>query len=360
MSALAGILNISDSERAFVNTIGQQIVFDAVNELLARYNAEVALQLGVFVERETEKFKMRYLLPGGGKLQRVGRQAPAGAVKRYGSFDVAFPLRGWGDQFAGDRVDMAYMTIAELSAHLDTIMIQDLNTLRWRILTSIFEDTNLSFTDPIHGSITVTRLANTDGTTFPPVLGSETEADDDHYILSGYTVANIADANNPAVTLVAEIAEHFGGIGSVGRNFVYFHANDQLAYLQAITGYVALTDQFLQPASTTTTASGFPNVPGRVHGRLSGAWLSEWDGWIPDTYGICVLLGVPAPLLKRVDPVDTGLGRGLNLISEDYNHPMQRAHYEHRYGFGCGNRLSAAVIEVASNGSYTPPTEYDE
>ncbi|HUW09587.1 MAG TPA: hypothetical protein VM537_07630, partial [Anaerolineae bacterium] len=82
MSGLAGILNISDTERAFVNTVGQQVVFDAVNQLLSDYNAEVALQMAAFVERETEKFKMRYLLPGGGRLQRMGRQAPAAAMKR--------------------------------------------------------------------------------------------------------------------------------------------------------------------------------------------------------------------------------------------------------------------------------------
>lgn len=361
MSGLAGLLNISDSERAFVNTIGQAVVFDAVNQLLSDYSVEVAAQTGVFVERLTEKFKMRYLLPGGGKLQRMGRQAAAGAVKRYGYYDVGFPLRQWGAEMAGDRVDMAYMTIAELSAHLDTIMIQDLNTIRWRILTSIFEDTNLTFTDPLHGAITVTRLANTDGTLYPPVVGSETEADDDHYINVGYTVAAIADANNPVTTLVAEIAEHFGGIGSTGRNFVYFHGNDQLAYLQAITGYVATSDQWIQDNTTTDTTAGWPNVPGRVHGRLSGAWLSEWDGWIPDMFGICVLLDVPAPLMMRTDPSDVGLGNGgLALVATDSQHPMQRASYERRFGFGVGNRLSAAVAEINEDGSYAPPSEYVE
>lgn len=361
MSGLPGILTISDTERAFVNTVGQQVVFDAVNQLLADYNREVALQTAVFIERLTEKFKFRYLLPGGGKLQRVGRNAPAGAVKRSGYYDVAMPLRGWGAELAGNRVAMGYMTIAELDAHLDTIMIQDLNTLRWRILTSIFEDTNLTFTDPIHGNITVTRLANTDGTLYPPVLGSETEADDDHYAETAYNVASIADANNPVATTVAEIAEHFGGVGSAGREFVYFHGADQTPYLAAITGYVPISDQYIQISTATADVRTWPQVPGRIHGRLSGAWLSEWDGWIPDTYCICILLGVGAPLLKRVDPTDTGLGSGLQLVATDVQHPMQRASYENRYGLGCGNRLSAAVLEISGGGAtYAPPTAYTE
>jgi len=361
MSWLTGAITNADGERAFVSTVGQQLVFDLISDYLARWNAEVASMISVFVEKETEQFKMRYLLPGGGKLQRMDSQAPAGAVKRHGYFDVAFPLYHYGAVLAGNRVDMAYMTLGELQAHVDTITVQDLNMMRYRILVSIFEDTNFTFADDYHGNLTVTRLANTDGTLFPPVLGSETEADDDHYIDAGYAVNAIADANDPSATLRDEIAEHFGGVGSTGRNFVYFHANDQTAYLQAITGYVALTDRFIQAASTTAEASRWPKVPGTIHGRLNGVWLSEWDGWIPDKYGICILLEVPPPLLMRVDPADTGLPRGLTLVATDKQNPMQESSFEHRYGFGCGNRLSAACIYInGANGGYSPPSEYAE
>ena len=62
----------------------------------------------------------------------------------------------------------------------------------------------------------------------------------------------------------------------------------------------------------------------------------------------------------RVDPAATGLGQGLQLVAKDVNHPMQRSSFEHRYGFGCGNRLSAACISICETGSYVPPTAYDE
>mgnify|MGYP000911329147 CR=1 FL=1 len=372
MSSLPGILNINDTERAFVNVLGQELVFDAINTVLAQYNAEVSAQLGVFVERDTERFKMRYLLPGGGRLQEMGRQGAAGAVKRAGYYDVSFPLRQYGAELGGSRVDMAYMSIAEVDAHLDTIMIQDLNTMRWNILTAIFEDTNLTFSDMLHGDLTVRRLANGDGTLYPAVLGSETEAEDNHYINAGYAVADIAAANNPAVTLRDEIVEHFGGLAVNGNNIVYFHGADQTPYLSAIDGYIPMEDKFLTANTYVHSAGanyplgwpkpqGWPNVPGRVHGRAWGVWLSEWTGWIPNKYGIAVLLEVPAPLMKRVDPSDTGLGNGLQLVATDYEHPLQRARYEHRYGLGAGNRLSAAVIEInGAGGSYDPPTEYAE
>lgn len=361
MSMLAGILNVQDSQHSFVSNVGQALVFDAVNQVLADYNADVTKAMSVLVQQDTEKFKFRHLLPGGGKLQRMGRQAPAAAVKRYGYNDVALPLRQWGAEMAGSRVDMAYMTIEELDAHLDTIMIQDLNTLRWRILTAIFEDTTLTYDDEHHGDLTIKHLANGDADLYPPVLGSETEAIDDHYREAGYTVAAIADANNPVVTLRDEIAEHYGGIGSRGREFVYFHGADQTAYLAAITGYVANSDQFVAIGAATDDVRFYPqNVPGRLHGRLSGAWLSEWDGWCPDTFGFMVLMTVPAPLYRRVDPAATGLGRGLQLVATDVNHPMHRASYENRYGIAVVNRLPAAVIKVTEDATYAPPTAYVE
>ena len=362
MSGIFGALSISDTERAFVNQIGQELVFEAVNQLLAEYNAEVARQTAAFVDRVTESYQTRYLLAGGGKLQQMGTMAPAAGVKRYGYYDVAFPIRQWGAQLAGNRVDMAYMTLQELDAHLDTIMIQDLNTLRFRILVALFEDTNLSWTDPIHGALTIRRLANTDGTTYPPLAGTESEADDQHYweTVTSYAVTDVSDTQNPAVDLRDEIVEHFGGRGSNERNFVVFHNVDMTPEFAALTGYVPVPDQFIRVGDDTAVPEGWPVIPGRIHGRLTGAWLSEW-AWIPATYALGLLLEVPPPWIMRVDPADTGLTPGLQLVATDSQHPMTGAHYEHRFGLGVANRLSAAIIEISGgNGSYAPPTAYVE
>ena len=362
MSGIYGALNMSDTERAYVNQLGQQLVFEMVNQLLAEYNAEVSRQIACFVAETTETFQERYLLAGGGKLQQLGTMAPAAAVKRYGYFDVAYPLRGWGAQLAGARVPMAYMTIKELDAHLDTIMIQDLNTIRHRILVALLEDTNLEWTDPIHGALTIRRLANTDGTLFPPLPGTESEADDQHYweTVTSYAVSDCSDTQNPAVDLRDEIVEHFGGRGSNERNFVVFHNEDMTPEFEALTGYDPVPDQFIRVGADTDIPVGWPIIPGRIHGRLKGCWLSEW-AWVPATYALGLLLEVPPPLIMRVDPADTGLTPGLQLVATNAQYPMTGAHYEHRFGFGVGNRLSAAVMEISGgNGSYAPPAAYAE
>ncbi len=364
MSGIFGALNVSDTERAFVNQIGQRLVFEKVNELLAQYNAEVTLQMGCFLAEITEEYRFRYLLAGGGRLQRVGRMGPPAAVKRAGRYDVAFPLRGWGAQLAGNRVDLAYLTLQELDKHLDTIMLQDLNTLRHRILVALFENTNLSYTDEIHGSLTIRRLANDDdGVVYPPVSGSEDELEDhDHYweTESGYAVTDIDADANPAVDLRDEVVEHFGGRGSNERNFVVFHNEDITAKLAAISGYVAVPDRFIRVGEDTAVPVGLPVIPGRIHGRLSGAWLSEW-AWVPATYAMGLLLEVPPPLIMRIDPADTGLTPGLQIVATNFQYPMMGVHYEHRFGFGVGNRLCAAIMEISGGaGDYAPPTAYTE
>ena len=94
MSGIYGILNVADTDRVFLNTLGQSVVYDAVNEYMRLHNAELQQTLGVFVGETTTDFKRRYKLPGGGQLHDMGfapQSAPA-AVKSSGSWDVAFPL----------------------------------------------------------------------------------------------------------------------------------------------------------------------------------------------------------------------------------------------------------------------------
>ena len=359
MSTVAGVLNITDSQHAFISNVGQALVFDAVNQVLADYNEDVSKAVSIFIQSETDKFKFRHLLPASGKLPAMGREGAAPSMKRIGYNDVAIPLTQFGVELSGGRVNLGYLTVEELDAQLTMVTMGDLNTLRWSILTALFENDNSTFDDPVHGDLTIKRLANGDTDTYPPVLGSETEATDNHYLVAGYTVAAIADANNPVVTLRNEIAEHYGGIGSRGREFVYLHGADQTAYLAAITGYVPCSDQYVTIGQDTADVRFFPsNVPGRIHGRLSGAWLCEWDGWIPDTYGMMILMTVPAPLYRRHDPAVTGLGRGMQLVATDVNHPMHRASFENRYGVAVVNRLPAAVMLVTEDAFYTPPSAY--
>ena len=358
MSGIAGILNIQDADRAFINTIGQRAVFDASQQLLTQYNAGLQAAINTFVERDTSDYKLRYKLPGGGRLERRGGQAQSGASKAYGSWDVALPLEDFGRQLTGSDVDLAYMTVAELQRHLDTMFIQDTNTVRFEMLKSIFNNTARTFVDPNYGSLTIQPLANADAVVYPPVEGSESEATDDHYLESGYAASAISDTNNPLVTVRDEIEEHFGGGAQGGSNVAVFINNAQNTKITALTDFSKIGPRFTTPGANSEIADkGVPSVPGKIIGYSNGVWVVEWR-WVPANYMFGLHLEAPKPLMQRVDPADTGLGTGFQLVAKESDTPFEASHYRHRFGFGVGNRLNGVVMELGTGGTYTIPTAY--
>lgn len=356
MSGIFGILGLSDNDRSYVNTIGQSLVFTATQTLLQQYNADLNAAMSIFLDSTTTGFKERYKLPGGGRLQRRGGLAQSAAVKAYGSWDVAFPLEDFGAQLADSDIAMAYMTMPEYNRHVETVMIQDMNTVRFEMLKALFNSTAATFVDPINGSLTIERLANGDSVVYPPVLGSETEATDNHYLESNYAATAISDTNNPYITIREELEEHFG-TSTGGDNIVVFINNAETPETEDLSDFDAVPDNYVRVGSNTDVPQGLPTVPGKVIGRTNGVWVVEWR-WMPANYMFGIHLDAPRPLKMRVDPADTGLGTGLQLVARDMQYPIESAHYRHRFGFGCANRLNGVVMELGTGGTYTVPTAY--
>lgn len=356
MSGIFGLIGLADSDRSFVNVIGQSVVYAASQQLFTQYNQDLNTAMSVFVDSTTSGFKERYKLPGGGRLQRRGGRAQSAAVKQNGSWDVAYPLEDFGAALAETDVAMAYMTMDQYNTHLDTIMIQDMNTVRFEMLRALFNSTAGSFVDPINGTLSIERLANGDSVVYPPVLGSETEATENHYLESGYAATAISDTNNPYITIRGEIEEHFGA-STGGDNICVFVHPDEVPETEDLRDFDAVPDNYIRTGTNVNVPQDLPNVPGRIVGRTNGVWVVEWR-WIPSGYMFGVHLDAPKPLKMRVDPPDTGLGVGLQLVSTDTDYPLQYAHYRHRFGFGVGNRLNGVVLELGTGGSYTVPSVY--
>lgn len=361
MSGIYGVLGLPDTDRSYVNTIGQRVVFDAVNEYMRMVNEDMAAARSVFIEGTTTDFKERYKLPGGGRMQRRRDQVRSGAVKAYGAWDVAYPLEDFGDSLVETRKALAYMTLPELNRHLETIRNRAMNTLRWEILHALLDDeagSSRTFIDEIHGSLTVVPLANGDAVVYPPVLGSESEAVEDHYSESGYAAASISDTNDPIKTLINELEEHFGDVTG-GSNIVVFINDAQRTQIEDLTDFTPVPDNFLRVGDNVDVPEMLPMVPGKILGRHDhGAWISQWR-WMPENYLYAQHLEAPAPLKMRVPPADTGLPGELTLVSTSDQYPLQFADYEWDFGVAVGNRLNGAVMELGTGGGYTVPTNYD-
>lgn len=359
MGQLLGLLNIAEAaaEKTYVSTLGQRVVYDAVRTLLDNYNRELAKAKAVFVERTTTDHKLRYKLPGSGRLQRRGGQAQSASVKAIGSWDVAFPLEDFGAAFGGDDIALAYMTAAELDRHMQTIFVQDVNTVRYEMLKALLNNTARTFNDDIRGSLTIEPLANGDSVVYPPIVGSESEATDNHYLEAGYLATAISDTNNPFPVIRRELSEHFG-VEQGGEDIAVFINSAETPECQALASFDEIPDRYVRPGSDAAIPTNVPaNLPGVVLGRADGCWVVEWD-WVPATYMMGIHLRAPAPLIERVDPEETGLGRGLQLVAKSEEYPLETSNYRHRFGFGVGNRLSAVVMELANGGGYTVPSGY--
>lgn len=357
MSSIFGALSLSDSDRVYNATQGQQVIFDAVQDYLARVNAEIAAGMSVFVERTTSDHKLRYKLPGSGTLQRVGDDGRYGAVKGYGQWDVAFSLEDFGAQLSQGQVAMAYMTVAELDRHVQTVAVQNVNTVRHEMLKRIFNNVQTSFVDPLWGTLAIEPLANGDTVTYPPVLGSASEATENHYLESGYAASSISDTNNPYVTIKDELEEHFGQ-QTGNSNVAVFINTAQVAKTEALTDFDPVNDRFVLPGANTDQPTGLPaGLPGRILGRTNGTWVVEYK-WIPSGYMLGIHLDAPKPLIRRIDPADTGLGDGLQIVAKDMDFPFENTFWRHRFGVGAGNRLNGVVMELGTGGTYTIPAAY--
>lgn len=360
MAGIYSLLGVDDGDRSFISRIGADRVYDAAATYLQMVDAEMRAAYSVFIQGEvTEMYAERYKLPGGGRMQKRGMFASNAATRPAGGWDVAYPLDDFEEPVAENDVEVAYMTLPDVQNSLDNIQLRNINAMRYEILWRLFNNANRTFVDQVLSTptLTVKPLANGDSDLYPPVIGSEAEATENHYLESNYAAGSISNTNNPFPVIRRELEEHFGTPTGYG-NIAVFINSAQTSVVEALADYDPVTDQALTFGANRDTVTGaLPMGPGRVLGRANGAWVMEWD-WIPAGYALGLDLEAPAPLKMRVDTAESGLTRGLHLKAESSKHPLYARHWRNRYGIGVGNRLNGVVMEFGTGGTYTVPTAY--
>lgn len=362
MANLFGAIGLSESDRLFNGTLQQGVIYDATQQLIDIYNQDVAAATAIFVNGRTDRAKERYRLPAGGQMQLRGRSSNPGGVKASGSWDVGYPLFDFGDQLVADDVTLAYMSAAEYSLHLQGIFNRATNTYRFQLLKALLNNSSYTFSDEVLGDITVQPLANNDSTLYPPTLGGSADATASMYAGSNYATSSISDTNNPVKTIVDALQARFG-TPTGGSNIAIFYNSAEHAKLSALTAFVPVQYQYTTPGANTATVQipGIPDILLRgsweVTGNCSGAVMCKW-AFIPSGYIVGVHLDAPPPLIERVDPADTGLGAGLQLVARDMDCPFDSAFWRYRFGLGCQNRLNGYALQLVASTSYTTPTAY--
>lgn len=366
MAKLFGELGFADNDRVFTSTTGQAIIYERSQQIVAQFNADRDAAFAAFVQDSpTELHIERVKMVSAGRMQKITDKDRPGLVKAAGYYDLGYPLEMWGDAIGGTEVALAYMSLATFEQHLLQIMADAAGTMRFEILKGILNPTNYTFSDPVYGDLTVRRLANADGTLYPPVVGSESDTSSHtHYVGTAYAYTAITDTNNPIVTVVNHLEEHYG-TPSGGSRIAIFIPTTMTSYIRALTDYTDITDMAITPGSQTATVNSLPpelDIPGaswKVIGRTNqkGAWIVEWP-YMPENYMVGVHLDAPKPLVKRVDEANTGLMSGLHLAAIKEDWPNKTWYWSDRFGLGARERLSAVAVYVAGTSSYTVPSAY--
>lgn len=352
MSTIFGVLGIKDRDTT-LDTVNQRLVFNLINEYAAATEAEVNQAFSVFVQETTPVFKETYRLPGGGMLQRMSNRGRPGATKLTGKWDVAYPIEDFRTQMAWDDVTFAYMRAGEAEAHLRGVMQQYINTKRYLLLRSLLNKTAETFHDEIYGDLTIQRLANGDSVVYPPVVGSDAEATDNHYLGSNYAASAISDTNNPfRDIIVPEIQEHYGQ----GRIVAWINSAQE-AVVSALASFDAKPPQYVTVGANTDIASadGTVSGPGKFIGAANNVAIFVWD-WVPSGYIISLDLDQPKPVKQRVD-VPESL-RGFKLIATQNDFPLQESYWRAREGYGVGNRLNGVAVQLVASTTYSTPSAY--
>lgn len=348
MATIYGTLGIADYNTT-VDEVGQSLIYDELTKYAAFVDGELAKQTSLFVQAETQKYSETYLLPAGGMMQSANEFTRPGAIKRSGSLSVAYPIEDARDQIAETDIALAYMDGAQLDAHVQSVQLRYANWKRYHILRALLNSSNETFADPLNGSLTIRRLANGDGTLFPPVIGATAEAAENHY--SGINNASITDSYNPFSLIHADLVEHFGD----GMNIAFINSAQESSVTSLTAFYDAVPQYVTFGADKDFASVAGLSVPGRFIGAANQCAIFVWD-WIPNGYVFGMDAMQPAPLKRRTD-VPASL-RGLRLVATQQEYPLNESFWRAREGFGVANRLNGVAIQITASTSYTTPTAY--
>lgn len=353
MTVLAGILRTEDFTPIIDIPITDSVI--AVNALLAKYQEERNDAYNLFVEESTTAQKAKVRSAGVDEGQRLGPDGRPLETRPAGLVEVAFPWERFGWAFGANFETQAAMTVADLNASVVSITGGNAKRHSREMMRALYGNANYDHPEP-DGTLTIRRLANSDGTLYAPNVNSDNEADDNHYLVSGYLTGAMSATNNPFATLATEIREHFATTEAIVAFINSAQRNDVLTLLPNFTDadVEGINRSALESSASALTGV---NVPGDFLGvdGDSGVYVYVWDR-TPATYIPGFAVGQPPPLRQRVPAIP--ILQGFKLEAEEEHNPLWKRTYRDRFGYGVANRLSAAIVQLKGAGTYDVPAAY--
>lgn len=343
---LYGFHNLTDILGQRANDQEPRVIVDAARQAMDAYNADIGSSFSLFVTPVTEhSFGVQPAADG--ELQgfdQWGRPLPRRFPPKV---NRQLPLFMAGDSIATNFITQEKMTVQEVNDRVEALQLADMRWMRRQFLSSVFQNTAWTFTDPEHGPLTVSVFANNDAEAYMRVNSGTASADTHHKGYATLTEAVLQD-------LREELIEHPENAGQV----VVFVPTASKATVQGFANHVDAPDTNVTPGTATSQYVGNLGVvaPGTPIGynELAQVHLREWPA-MPDNYLLAVTSGGMPAVAQRQDP-EASL-QGFREIPGREDTPYLQRMWMRRSGFGAFNRVGAVVARTNS-ATYAPPVGF--
>lgn len=299
--------------------------------------------------------------PKGTELSRGYRQ------KTSGLDAVGFPVYKFGPMRSGwSRDYLKKASNFEILRTFDNIMAAHLNTNWKEAFRALFQDTEVTWSHdmfPEDGSLKVKTLLNNDGYTSPEWMQNTFDGTENHYVDLGAGTLDEPDLEQ----LAALLRDHGFGVspasGGRGGRIEHWINSAEQADVEAHTNFVAANDQIVIDINKEY-AAGIDQDIYIGYNKASRGFIRVVD-YVPADYCLTFVTNSQpnagqqrarvngfAPLRRRVPTTSSMVG--IQRIDET-QYPLVEAFWEDWFGFGVGERRTAAVGHLSGAG-YSVPT----
>lgn len=334
-----------------VTTLGVGVVDRAIQETVDEHNRQMNALAGLFTESTTD-FKTRFrTAAGAGRLQPLDENGRARPRRMLGYYDLAWPLHVAGDAWGLNYLTMQDLAVADVNRLLSGMLVADHRWMRDHILSALFTNASWTYSDDLHGDLTVYGLANGDATQYQLLTGADTGATDTHYLAQAAAIADNAD---PFDAIRTELIQHPENTGDV----IALVPTNLMAAVRALSGFFNVADPNIRLGANSDQLVGSlgASLPGELIGyHEAKVWIAEWRA-LPDNYIIAVTTGGDRALRMRQHPNATL--QGFKQVAERNDHPWYERQWLRLAGFGAWNRVGALVYRIG-DASYAIPSGYE-
>jgi hypothetical protein len=346
-----------------VSQFGEDLAWQAIQDLLTAHNQQLAESMGDFVESTTDRLR-RYGGPDSMSMEELDEFGTPDAQKISAGETVAFPLKFYGIALQWTRLFFQNAKASELAAQVTAATDADVKAIQREMKKALFTKTSYTFLDRrVDGvSLGVKALMNADSSDIPVAPDGTTFDGTTHTHYKGATAAawtgsTAANKLTDIVDLYDNVLEHFLG----GQIYIFINRAQEAGFRTITTFNPYIDSRLIMGAGNTgLVARGtldMTNITNRAIGVVGPAevWVKPW---IPTGYIIALHVGSGGrPLVRRTRD---GGGGNLELLFENETYPLRARALGREFGFGVYNRLAAACLDTTSVGAtlaaYTSPT----